>query len=123
MHGVLASIAGFLSGVLGAMGMGGGGVLMIYLVLFAGLKQTLAQGINLIFFIPSAIIATLIYWKKNLIEWRVVFPICGLGMIGVIVGASVSFFIDANILRKFFGFLLIFMSVKQFFHKDVKKKH
>ena len=119
----LSSIAGLLSGILGAMGMGGGGVLIIYLVLFAGLEQTLAQGINLIFFIPSAIIATIIYWKKNLIEWRIVFPVCGLGIIGSIIGSCMSSLIDANILRKLFGVLLLFMSIKQFRCKEVKKKH
>ena len=50
-----AALAGTLSGVIGAMGLGGGGVLIIYLTLFLGMEQGIAQGVNLIFFIPSEI--------------------------------------------------------------------
>ena len=48
----LSSIAAILSGVFAAMGFGGGSIFIIYLTLFENLPQTLAQGINLIFFIP-----------------------------------------------------------------------
>ena len=50
---IYAIFAAIASGILGAMGMGGGGILMIYLTVFAGLEQSLAQGINLLFFIPQ----------------------------------------------------------------------
>ena len=44
-------IAGLLSGIIGAMGLGGGAVLLIYLSLIKGTDQLKAQGINLLFFI------------------------------------------------------------------------
>ena len=40
MNFLLATLVGFVSGVIGAMGMGGGGVLIIYLTIFAGVKLT-----------------------------------------------------------------------------------
>ena len=47
----LSWLFGALSGVIGALGMGGGGVLIIFLSAFAGLDQLKAQGINLLFFL------------------------------------------------------------------------
>ena len=61
---VFACIAGFISGTAGALGLGGGGILVIYLTVFAGVEQFQAQGINLLFFIPSAAIAVFLHWKK-----------------------------------------------------------
>ena len=49
-------LAGLLSGALGAMGLGGGGVLVIYLTLAAQMEQTTAQGVNLLLFIPCALL-------------------------------------------------------------------
>ena len=123
MNLILASAAGLVSGILGSMGMGGGGVLIIYLALFSNFDKASSQGINLIFFIPSALIATLIYWRKNLVEWRIILPICIPGIIGVILGTYTSSFIETGILRKLFGLLLLFMSIKQFRSNPQKKKH
>ena len=53
MSTVIPIIAGFLSGLIGSMGFGGGGVLIIYLVVFANIPQLQAQGINLIFFVDD----------------------------------------------------------------------
>ena len=51
---ILALLAGLLSGIIGAMGLGGGAVLIIYLSLFTETEQLKSQGINLLFFIFSA---------------------------------------------------------------------
>ena len=45
-----ALLAGLFSGIIGAMGLGGGAVLIIYLSVFTDMPQLEAQGINLIFF-------------------------------------------------------------------------
>ena len=56
-----AAAAGTLSGMIGAMGLGGGGVLIIYLTLFLGMEQGIAQGVNLIFFFPCAVFALIVF--------------------------------------------------------------
>ena len=68
MNYIIPIIAGFLSGLIGSMGFGGGGVLIIYLVIFANTPQIIAQGTNLIFFIPCATLATVIYFTKKEIK-------------------------------------------------------
>lgn len=111
MSGLWCAIAGVFSGALGAMGMGGGGVLIICLTLFMGVEQQLAQGINLIFFIPSAIIAVVVYAKKRLIKWKIALPFALLGIIGTIGGSFASQYISGNILSKLFGGLLLIIGV------------
>ena len=48
--------AAFLTGILASLGLGGGMILILYLTIFAGMAQFEAQGINLIFFIPIALL-------------------------------------------------------------------
>ena len=117
MNWLWSALAGTASGILGAMGMGGGGILIIYLTLFAGVEQGMAQGINLLFFIPSAVIALIIYWKKKLIDWKTAFLCSSLGLVGALAGAWLSTNIDVAILGKLFGVLLLIMGIKQLFYK------
>ena len=49
-----ALAAGLLSGIIGAMGLGGGAVLIIYLSVFTDMPQLKSQGINLLFFYPDS---------------------------------------------------------------------
>ena len=51
---ILPLIVGAVTGVLSGFGVGGGTLLLVYMTAFAGLDQRLAQGINLLFFLPTA---------------------------------------------------------------------
>lgn len=113
--GVYMWLAGILSGIIGAMGIGGGGVLIIYLTLMAGVDQMTAQGINLLFFIPCAVIALIIHSQKKLIVWRLAFPMILGGLIGVVVGAYSAELIGPNILGKIFSAFLIFIGLRELF--------
>lgn len=106
-------IAGFLSGILGAMGFGGGGILILYLTLYRDLPQLNAQGINLIFFIPSAILALIMHTKNNLIDWKIALKYILYGLIGVSIGYIAMKFIDEKIIAKIFSVILILTGVKQ----------
>lgn len=64
----------FLSGIFASMGLGGGMVLIVYLTVFAGFSQLAAQGINLVFFIPIAIISLVLHTKNKLVEWKKAVP-------------------------------------------------
>ena len=121
MSEILTSIAGVLSGLLGAMGLGGGGILIIYLSLFTDTPQATAQGINLIFFIPSALIAVFVYFKKKLISLKVAVISSVLGVVGAFFGTKLSYMLDDNILSKLFGILLLIMGLSQLFSKKESK--
>lgn len=116
------AVAGIVSGILGAMGMGGGGILVIVLTVFMGYEQALAQGINLMFFIPCAIVAIIIYSRKKLIEWKIAVPFSILGCIGSIIGSILSSYINSKILSVIFGIMLLIIGIKELFSKKQYKK-
>lgn len=106
---ILDMFAAVLAGVLGAMGLGGGSVLVLYLTFFRELPQTEAQGINLLFFIPCAVLALIVYRKRKLIDFTAVLPIVLGGLIGVTVGNALLPILGGAMLRKIFGALLLFI--------------
>lgn len=118
MEWIISAIAGILSGIIGAMGMGGGGVLIIYLNLFTDIPQSNAQGINLLFFLPTAVLAVLYYSKKKLIAWKIALPFAAMGIIGTIIGSFLCGKFDNGILSKMFGVLLLVMGALGLFKKD-----
>lgn len=106
-------IAGFLSGVIGAMGLGGGAVLLIYLTLFGGVDQLKAQGINLIFFIPIALVSVIIYAFKKQIKWKTVLFFSAAGLVGATAGVFISEAVGSDLLAKIFGGVLIAAGIWQ----------
>ncbi len=119
---ILALLAGLLSGIIGAMGLGGGAVLIIYLTLFAELEQLTAQGINLLFFIPIATVSVIIYSFKKQIKWKTVFKISAVGLIGTLSGWLLANFLGGELISKIFGGLLLILGIKEIFSKTVAEK-
>jgi uncharacterized membrane protein YfcA len=118
------AIAGVISGALSALGLGAGTVLLLYLALFTNTPQLTSQGINLLFFIPCAIIALIFHFKEKLINFRVAL-FCALGgILGTIVGLILSTQFHPDILRKIFGGFLLIIGIREVIIgiKEVKKK-
>ena len=120
MNWAMAALAGTLSAIIGSMGLGGGGILIIYFNLFTDVPQSLAQGINLLFFIPSALVAIIIYIKKSLINFRLAAGLAALGVIGALLGSYLASFVDSRVLSKLFALLLLVMGVMQIRNKKSK---
>ena len=53
-------LAGLVSGIISGMGIGGGIILIPILTIFLGFDQKVAQGITLLYFIPTAIFSLII---------------------------------------------------------------
>ncbi len=111
-------ISSFLSGILGAMGFGGGSVLIIYLTSFLSIEQMKAQGINLLFFIPIAVLSVIMYSRAKIIDFKGIFPVMLPAIFGAIIGYILLSFIPNETLGKLFGALLILMGIKQIFAKQ-----
>ena len=118
----MSILAGFLSGIIGAMGMGGGAVLIIYLTLIKDTSQIKAQGINLLFFIPIAISALIIYSKKGKIKWKSTWPLAVGGLLGAGLGFFATDLIGGEILGKIFGGVLILLGIMEIFKKERKRE-
>lgn len=114
--------AGLLSGIIGAMGMGGGGVLLIYLTAFAGIEQMQAQGINLLFFLPCGLLAVIIYTVKKQINWKTVLKMWLGGVVGAGLGFLCAEAIDTAWLSKIFAVFLIVFGLSQLFLKQNNDK-
>ena len=111
-------IIGFLAGVISSMGLGGGSVLILYLVLFTTTPQLESQGINLIFSIPIAVFSIYIHRKNGLVSPdKTTCKISALGIVGAALGVYATTFIDATILTKLFAVFLLFIGLKDLFKK------
>ena len=65
MSWLIALLVGVATGVLSGFGVGGGTLLLLYLTAFAGVEQHLAQGINLVYFLPAAAAALPAHFKNG----------------------------------------------------------
>lgn len=116
-------LTGLIAGIVSGLGMGGGSILILILVNFVGIEQHMAQATNLLFFIPTAIVASIVNYKNKLIKYRLGLVIVFFGLIGAVIGAKISTKIDSDSLRKYFGFFLIFIAIYEVFSivKQYKK--
>lgn len=105
------------SGLLGALGMGAGAVLLLYLRVFGGMDQFTAQGINLIFFLPIAALSILLHARNHLISWKAA-GVCILsGLPAVFLGVWLGGMAGGELLSKLFAGLLILIGIRELFQK------
>ncbi len=115
-------IIGTISGIVSGMGMGGGTILILCLSLFLGKDQHVAQGANLIFFVPTSIVSTFINVKQKLVKWKVGIIVSIAGIVGAIVGAKISVNLNTNRLKLFFGLFLMAIAVMEIYTLFFKKE-
>ena len=106
---LVASALGFLSG----LGIGGGSLLIIWLTLVCKVDYQTAKYINLMFFIPSALIVTVIRLVQRRISFRQVLPAALAGCAAAAFFTVLSSTWDTDLLRKFFGVLLLCASIRE----------
>ena len=58
-------LIGVVSGIVSGTGMGGGTILILCLSFFIGMNQHEAQASNLVFFIPTSIVAIIVNIKQK----------------------------------------------------------
>lgn len=106
---LVATVLGFLSG----LGVGGGSLLILWLNLVLGMQQTEARNINLLFFLPAAAVSCCFRWKQGTLDWKKVLPAVISGCIAAMVGFHLSTMTEPNILKKFFGWLLLITAIRE----------
>ena len=116
-------IIGSSGGLLGGMGMGGGTVLIPLLAIFTKVPQKASQAINLISFIPMAVIALFFHFKNGLLRKKgillIIIPAC----VFAVLGSVLLIFVKAEILKRIFGGFLIALSILQFFADKMGAKN
>ena len=114
---LIAALAGALTGILSGFGIGGGSLLLIYMTSFAGVPQTLAQGINLLYFLPTAGAALPAHFKHGNIEKAALLPAIAAGLAGTALAAWAATSLDVELLRKCFGVFLLIVGLRELFRK------
>lgn len=112
---ILYLIAGFLSGLLGGMGMGGGTVLIPALTAVLNVEQHVAQSTNLIAFLPMSAFSLKVHKDRGLLKTDGVLWIVIPALLTSVVFGLLATALPAQILRKLFGVFLILLAVKGLF--------
>lgn len=116
-------LIGIVSGIVSGTGMGGGTILIFFLTIVLGIEQHIAQAANLIFFIPTSIIAIIVNLKNKNINLKLGIYIAIFGILGAIIGANIAIYTDVKYLKKLFGVFLLIIVVHEIYsiYKMYKK--
>ena len=114
----VATVLGFLAG----MGVGGGSLLMLWLTTVMHIDYADARTINLLFFLPTALISTLFHSRQGSVNIRKILP----GILCACIGAGLFTIIGQKmntvILKKLFGGILILTGLRELFYRPRNPK-
>lgn len=96
--------------------MGGGTILILVLSSFMGMQQHVAQASNIVFFIPTSIVAIIVSTRQKLINYRAGVVVAITGAISAGVGAKLASLIDSQDLKKYFGIFLGIIAIYEIFY-------
>lgn len=115
---ITGTVLGFLAGI----GVGGGSLLMLWLTLVLGMEHAQARILNLLFFIPSAVIASLFRWKQGKLDIRKVLPAIISGCVFAFLFSLLSSRIELTLLKKLFGALLLITGLRELCYRPRKAR-
>lgn len=118
----VAVLVGTLLGFLSGLGIGGGSLLMVWLTAVLGWGIQDARAINLLFFLPSAVISCIIRYRQENLRLKAVIPAIISGSILAVGGSMLCNWFDATLLKKLFGVLLILAGTKELFYRERKAR-
>ena len=110
---LVSTLLGFLTG----LGVGGGSLLMVWLTAVLEMDAITARGINLLFFLPSALIAICFRKRQGQLKWKAVLPPAAAGCITAALCSKLSTVVDNSILNPIFGAVLIAAGIRELFSK------
>lgn len=125
---MIETLIGLISGVVSGTGMGGGTILIFLLSYLMNIEQHVAQATNLIFFIPTSIVAIMVNFKNKNIDLKLAIIISIFGILGAIIGANIAIHIDVVILKRCFGIFLAIIAIHEIYsiikqYKKTKKEN
>ena len=115
---ILPHLVGAGTCILSAWGVGGGTLLLLIMTLFLEVDPTLAQGINLLYFLPTAAPGLFYHRKNGLLDASAIKTAAPWGAAAAILGAVIATTVDTAILRRPFGVYLIVMGLVTLFSKE-----
>lgn len=114
---VLSTMVGTLLGFLSGLGIGGGSLLILWLTLAVGMEQAQARTINLMFFLPAALIAAVLRWKQGSLPIKKVLPAMAAGAVSAALFSLWGQNWDVELLKKGFGVLLLVTGIREVLYR------
>ncbi len=108
---IVGTVLGFLTG----LGIGGGSLLILWLTMVLNMDAPMARGINLLFFLPAALISCCFRWKQGKLPWHAILPAAAAGCTAAALFSWISTWIDVALARKLFGLVLIVTALREIF--------
>ena len=104
-------LCGLGAGTISAWGVGGGTLLLLVMTLFLGVEQRMAQGINLLFFLPTALSALICHAKSGYLDKPTLKVAIPAAVVLAMAGAWAATAIDTELLRRPFGVYLLLSGI------------
>ncbi|NLT13248.1 MAG: sulfite exporter TauE/SafE family protein [Clostridiales bacterium] len=120
MRFIISVLAGLITGVISAWGIGGGSLLVVYLTAFTGVAQQTAQGINLMYFLPTSLSALWSHIKNKLVETKLALYAAAAGVLTAVTTSFLASGIDTSLMKKIFGVFIIIIGLSEVFRKREK---
>lgn len=118
----VCAAVGCVLGFLAGLGVGGGSLLMLWLTVVLGTSHPQARLINLLFFLPTALVSSLFRMKQGKLSFGKILPAilsaCTLGF----AGTWLSHKLPVELLQQLFGILLIFTGIRELFYRPRKAR-
>lgn len=115
---IIGTVLGFLSG----LGIGGGSLLIIWLTVVLHTDPMTARSTNLLFFIPSALVACIIRYRRGELEWKRALPAIVAGCIAAAFCSWIAVRLDTQLLKKLFGIILLAAGAKELLYRERKAR-
>lgn len=110
---IIGTFLGFLAG----LGVGGGSLLILWLTSVLSMPYPEARILNLLFFLPSALIATVLHMRHHMISYKKILPAVIAGSICAAIFSYLSRILDVALLKKLFGGVLLITGLRELFYK------
>ena len=117
---LLPLLVGCGTGILSAWGVGGGTLLLLIMTLVLGVDQTTAQGINLLYFLPTAAAGLICHGKNGLLDGGLIRRTAPWGLLSAAAGAWLVTALDPAVLRRPFGIFLLVTGIMTLTRKEEK---
>ena len=115
-------LIGSILGLLAGMGVGGGSLLLLWLTQVVMMPQPQARILNLLFYLPAALTASLFRGRKNGIQPKITFPAIVTGCSSAVVFTLLGRKLNIEIIKKLLGGLLILTGIREIFYRQRKAK-
>lgn len=123
LNGFLPAIfVGIVLGFLTGLGTGGGSLLILWMTLVLDMEPSQARLINLMFFLPAALISSVLRWFRGGIPLKKIWPAALGGCLAAVAFSIGCRQMDTENLKRLFGLLLIFIGLREVFYRPRKPR-